>query len=891
MTQPTINNNIDTYNILVSSSPLIITSTAILNYLQYYKATDPTNQYRGLYFYNLVGVGQWSISTDSGATWFDVYSYQFSGGSVGSPKVSCLIKELISGLVTWFRYTPTAAVEIASLNLCALDHDPAIPNNTGYSNGGVVGTAISSPNSNDHIGDLLFLHNLTINVVTSLHNQPTLGSPYAQAFEFGVARNSTSPAILISDVLTKVNYNDPNSPAYGGIAVTGVTATSFVDTSGIIACAGTWQYSTDGITWTGFGTVPNGSTTTTAALLLSNSTYVRYVAANQYEANVTLNFAGWDQYGTTSSHASTNGTQSYWNLSNEPTAFTAAYGKAILWVNEAPHSSFSGVVPVSPCSVGQQDSFNSIFNLVQEAGYFGSDYQSTTNSPGLRGVAITSLSATHGTWYWYDHTTDSPLNMTPLLSTVSTTHACILPPVFDNTRGFLQFSPSADDGAGSIQFYLYDATQLYDPANLIAPPAWSITGGFKFLNPTSFSANTLTGQSTPFSTNRFTASTPSESGMTQNLITQVNVTVNRPPAPNKLQSKVCFISQGGTTTSAGVTTLITDLADLVAIIGSGSPATEVTAMFTTYFAQGSNYPAYVLELGAGSAASRISAFSTYLTNNPNAFYVYTVPRGWDAESTYVTLVGNHNANTDKVYFYTTVTLSTYASFTTKNVYKMIEASGIPSTEFTIAFRPYWVASQNPSSTNQVPPSSYSFALGVTPYPITNSQKTTFEAANLNYIGTGAEGGISTDIDFHGVMANGDALNMWYSIDWVQINEQLFISNAIINGSNRQPPLYYNQAGIDYLQRVAGQLMGNSVSYGLTLGSVILTKLPQAVFIANINAGKYLGNAVVNAEPFSVYTSENPGDYAIGQYNGLTCAYTPQLGFKHIVFNLNVNLFA
>ncbi len=268
-----------------------------------------------------------------------------------------------------------------------------------------------------------------------------------------------------------------------------------------------------------------------------------------------------------------------------------------------------------------------------------------------------------------------------------------------------------------------------------------------------------------------------------------------------------------------------------------------------------------------------------------------VPRGWDAEATFVTLVGNYATTTSKVMFLVTSTLSTYVSFINKAVYQLIEAPTIPVTEFTIAFRAYWILSQDPSSTNQVPPSSYSYALGVTPYPVTNIQKTTFQDANLNYIGTGAEGGISAFVDFYGSLANGDPVNLWYSVDWVQINEQQSISNAIINGSNRQPPLYYNQAGIDFLQRVAAQRLGNAVTYGLVLGNVIQTKLPQADFIANLNAGKYLGKAVVNAEPFSVYTAENPNDYAIGQYNGLTAVYTPQLGFKHIVFNLNVNLFA
>lgn len=804
------------------------------------------------------------------------------------------------------------------------------------------------------------------------HVAPVIGTPYPEAFLFSNNKNELNPWVFsLYDILNNVNYTDANIPSLYGMAIIGTTSTNFNDSSGTLACAGRWQFTyndTDPIIWTDLG-VSNGYLNASNALLLTGDAYLRYLPANQYEANVTVEFFGWDQYGTTAGHESQSGVPSYWNVSNEPTAFSDAIGNAIIWVNQAP-SLTSTTSTLTPCAVGQMDVFNSIFDLLTTLGYSGSEYQNSATPPGQRGIAITGLSATNGTWYYYNQTTDSAVDMTPLISSLSDNNAAVIGQLFNNTEGFLQFSPASADATGSIQFYAWDCTQFYDPSEMISPPAWNQTGNFVFLDTRAFSETGDIGGSTPFGTQRATVSTtssppsPPEEIVPQNLITQVNVTVNTPPIPNKLQSKICFISHGGTTTSNSAITLISSMLDITNILGAsvaitsiawssnvvtvqtsaphglsvGDNATvvgvtptayngtfavasipdsthityallsnpgsetvlgtlinadvaEVKAMFTTYFAQGSNYPAYVMELGSGTAASRISAFSTYLTANPGSFYVYVVPRGWDAESTFVTLVGNYNSNTDKVYFYVTTTLSTYTSFITKNVYMLIEAPTIPVTEFTIAFRAYWVASQNPSSTNQVPPSSYSFALGVTPYPVTNVQKTTFETANLNYIGTGAEGGIANTIDFHGVLANGNPVNMWYSIDWVQINEQLVISNAIINGSNRQPPLYYNQPGIDLLQRVAGQLMANSISYGLTLGTLILTKLPQSDFIANVNAGKYLGNAVVNAEPFSVYTNENPNDYAIGQYNGLTAVYTPQLGFKHIVFNLDVNLFA
>lgn len=450
--------------------------------------------------------------------------------------------------------------------------------------------------------------------------------------------------------------------------------------------------------------------------------------------------------------------------------------------------------------------------------------------------------------------------------------------------------------------------------------------------------------------------------MTQNTITQVDTTVNRPPAPSTLQKKAAFISQGGTTTSAGTSTLITQMSDLtailsgakaisaaswsggvalfttatangfvtgeqvvvagmtpaawngtyvatvsdsthftVSIVSNPSAATvlgsaadedvqELVAMFTTFFAQGKNASAYVLELGHGVPSAGVSALTTYLSDSPLNYYVYTAPRAWSDESTFVTLCANNASNTSKTEFLVTSNLGNYTNFLVKSVYQMIESPIAPVTEFTVAFRAYWIVSQNPSSTNQVPNSAYSYAIGVTPYPITNAQKTLFQEANLNYIGTGAEGGLTSNIDFYGSVANGDPLNMWYSIDWVQIEVQRYVSNAVVSGSNRQPPLLYNQNGINFLQNVAGKRMGNAVSYGLVFGDVVLTKLPQAQFIENLNNDMYRGKAVINAEPVLIYTKENPSDYSIGKYGGLTAAFIPQLGFKHIVFGLNVNLF-
>lgn len=115
--------------------------------------------------------------------------------------------------------------------------------------------------------------------------------------------------------------------------------------------------------------------------------------------------------------------------------------------------------------------------------------------------------------------------------------------------------------------------------------------------------------------------------------------------------------------------------------------------------------------------------------------------------------------------------------------------------------------------------------------------------------------------------DGHDATFWYSQDWVQIQSNLMISNAIINGSNSPTPLYYDQNGINRLQAVEQKVMSNAVAFGLALAPVTVTAIP-----------------------FVTYVNENPTDYPAGIYRGLAVSYTPQRGFTEIVFNLNVNSF-
>lgn len=317
---------------------------------------------------------------------------------------------------------------------------------------------------------------------------------------------------------------------------------------------------------------------------------------------------------------------------------------------------------------------------------------------------------------------------------------------------------------------------------------------------------------------------------------------------------------------------------------------ETLQMGTTYFAQNSYQAVYVLELGEGTPAAGVTALSTFITANPGTIYSYLVPREWDNVSSFLAFLATLASPISKTYFFVTTTVTNRAVYAAqKCVFAEVEAPGTPSTEFSLAGAFAVTLNYNPGSTTQVPPTSYAFVYGVTNYPPAGNQATftNLNAANVGWIGTGAEGGLTTSCLFYGQLQDGNPFNYWYAADWMQLNEDLNLSNEIINGSNSFAPLYYNQKGIDRLQSRAVQVANQSVSAGLGNGTVIATQLPQQEFINNYNNDLYVGYIVINAEPFLVNAKANPSDYAQGIYRGLTCVFTPLRGFRQILFNLNV----
>ena len=301
---------------------------------------------------------------------------------------------------------------------------------------------------------------------------------------------------------------------------------------------------------------------------------------------------------------------------------------------------------------------------------------------------------------------------------------------------------------------------------------------------------------------------------------------------------------------------------------------ELAAMGNTFFAQGSTVSVFVLELGTTTVADGITALNLYIEENvghlPTSptpqFYSYLLPTTWDVSDAQV-MAAQYEGTTAQVYFYVTTTLATYTGWDgIKSVFAALQSPSAPAIEFSTAAM-YWASlSYNPNASNLAHPFEYTYIYSVTPYVLSNTQQTTLLANGVNWVGTGAQGGISNTLIEGGTFMDLNPFNYWYCVDWLAINVAQSLSAAIINGSNLPTnPLYYNQAGINTLQKVAQATVNNGISFGLILSP-----------------------ANVNAIPFTTYVAQNPGDYATGTYNGLSLTFVPLRGFSSITIYLTAS---
>jgi VCBS repeat-containing protein len=243
--------------------------------------------------------GTWYFSTDGGANW----------QALGSPSAAAA-RLLAADADTRIYFQPNADYQgtvSAGLTIRAWD-------GTGGTNGGTADVTANG-------GSTAFSAetDTVARIVTNVNDAPTLaGGPVTLT---GVDEDTPSSGTLVSSLLSGLTFGDIDPGAVSGIAITA------------LAGGGSWQYTTDGTTWTGVGSVSG-----TSALLLSASAHVRFVPDGENGSAASLTFRAWDQ---TSGTASGNGAPQYADASANggTTAFSAGTATAAMTVtsvNDAP---------------------------------------------------------------------------------------------------------------------------------------------------------------------------------------------------------------------------------------------------------------------------------------------------------------------------------------------------------------------------------------------------------------------------------------------------------------------------------------------------------------------------------------------------------------------------
>ena len=271
----------------------------------------------------------------------------------------------------------------------------------------------------------------TINV-TAINDAPTITNG-ATVILAGTDEDTTSSATTVDSILTSASWADVESGALKGIAVTGITGN------------GTWQYSTDGATWTAFGSVSSSS-----ALLLISTTQIRYIPDGQNGETATFSFKAWDQ---TTGTASINGTPSYADPgtgggTSAYSSQSAGASMTVTSVNDAPG------MPGVPLGSTSED-VTKTWSVSWLAGF---SWDSDTGA--LKGLAIVGADNSNGTWQytlngtdWFDVGAVAVDNALLLAADATSAFRFVPDPDWNGTTGMLQFK-AWDQTSGSAGTYV-----------------------------------------------------------------------------------------------------------------------------------------------------------------------------------------------------------------------------------------------------------------------------------------------------------------------------------------------------------------------------------------------------------------------------------------------------
>jgi uncharacterized protein YkwD len=257
--------------------------------------------------------------------------------------------------------------------------------------------------------------------------------------------SNTAPVLNASYVATLTNISKNNTSSTGntvasivGNSITDVNTTNQLGIAVYSASSssGQWQYSTNnGSTWSSLA-----GSTGTAARLLRMTDRVRFVPNSNYVGTVSFSYRAWDgtsgTAGGTASQSTTGGS----------TAFSTATDSAtlsVLAVNSAPVLSTTATYQLSTVA------YNATTPPAVQVGTLIANKVTDADANALKGIAITALDSSKGTWKY-------SLNGTTwyTLSSATNTGALLL-----RSTDYLRYYPKAGTtGPSSFVFRAWDLT-------------------------------------------------------------------------------------------------------------------------------------------------------------------------------------------------------------------------------------------------------------------------------------------------------------------------------------------------------------------------------------------------------------------------------------------------
>ena len=362
-----------------------------------------------------------AITAFSGAN--GTWEYSIDGGSNWNTIAAATNNALLLRDTDLVRFNPDGTNAVtASIDFKAWDQS------AGTAGGNLDATSAGGTTPFSLLSETATITVTDVNDAPTITNAGTVGLP-------GTDEDSASAGTAALTIVNNVSWADVDSGAVRGMAVTSITGN------------GTWEYSTDAVTWNSFGAV-----SATNALLLSATTQVRYVGDGANGEVASFGFRAWD---ATTSTASTNATPSYANPgagggTSEFSSESATANTTVTSVNDAPVLGTAGLPQLTSVLQNAGDPNGDFVSAIIASA--GGDPITDVDSGAVEGIAVTSVDNTNGTWQYSTNGGSTWTNF----GAVTDATAVVLT---DTANDMIRFVPGFNyTGNATISYRAWDTT-------------------------------------------------------------------------------------------------------------------------------------------------------------------------------------------------------------------------------------------------------------------------------------------------------------------------------------------------------------------------------------------------------------------------------------------------